>query len=74
MSIMPFFAVALFLTQLQSLHFNFSVIAFQDFSTGFEAAHHAVASVFTGVVAGVSAGVITEAFFRRLRRLWDQPA
>ncbi len=56
---MPFFAVALFLTQLHNMHFNFSVIQFQDFSTGFEEAHHAVASVFTGVVAGVSAGIIT---------------
>ncbi len=64
MSIMPFFAVALFLTQLHNMHFNFSVIQFQDFSTGFEEAHHAVASVFTGVVAGVSAGVITTSVFQ----------
>ncbi len=59
MSIMPFFAIALFLTQLHNIHLNFSIIQFQDFSTGFEEAHHAVASVLSGVVASVSAGVIT---------------
>jgi len=60
MSIMPFVGIALFLTQLQSFHVHFSIIALQDLSAGFEEAHHAVASVLGGAIAGVSAGIIMD--------------
>ncbi len=59
MSIMPFVGLALVLTQLHSMHLNFSIISLQDLSAGFEEAHHAVAGVLSGVVAGIGAGVIT---------------
>lgn len=60
MSIMPFVALAFFLTQLHNIHLSFSIITLQDLSPGFEAAHHAVADVFTGALAGIGAGVIMD--------------
>ena len=60
MSIIPFVGIALFFTPLQSLHINLSIITLQDLSSGFEAAHHAVAGVLSGAVAGVGAGSVID--------------
>jgi len=61
MSIFPVFTVALLFSQLQTLHIHLPMITLQiDQSAGFEEAHHAFASVFTGAVAAIGAAVVIE--------------
>jgi hypothetical protein len=57
LGVLPILAFTVLITQLQGLNLHIQLIAFQDL---FEAEHHAVASLLSGIVAGVGAGVIME--------------
>ena len=57
LSLMPILAFTIVITQLQGLNLHLQLIAMQDL---FEAEHHAVASLLSGIVAGVGAGAIIE--------------